>query len=47
MGILISVTSSTNPKEPGFFIRARASRGEPDMFYVNKYLKLVEDALFS
>lgn len=35
-----------NPNQPEFTIRARASREEPDMFYVNKYLKLVEDKLF-
>ncbi len=30
-----------------FRIRSRAAREEPDMFYVNKYLKLVEDELFT
>jgi hypothetical protein len=34
-------------KEPEFEIRVRASRHEPDMFYVNEYMKLVEDELFS
>ncbi len=34
-------------KEPEFEIRVRASRHEPDMFYVNKYLKLIEDKLFT
>ena len=34
-------------KEPEFEIRVRASRHEPDMFYVNKYMKLIEDDLFS
>ena len=33
-------------KEPDFQIRVRASRHEPDMFYVNKYMKLIEDELF-
>ena len=33
-------------KEPKFEIRVRASRHEPDMFYVNKYMKLIEDDLF-
>jgi hypothetical protein len=28
-------------------IRSRATPEEPDMFYVNKYLKLIEDELFS
>lgn len=34
-------------KEPDFQIRVRASRHEPDMFYVNKYMKLIEDELFT
>lgn len=34
-------------KEAEFEIRVRASRHEPDMFYVNKYLKLIEDDLFA
>jgi len=34
-------------KEPDFQIRVRASRHEPDMFYVNKYLALIEDDLFT
>jgi len=29
-----------------FSIRVRASRHEPDVFYVNKYLKLIEGPLF-
>lgn len=32
---------------PEFEIRVRAARHEPDMFYVNKYLKLIEDDLFA
>jgi hypothetical protein len=34
-------------KESKFEIRVRASRHEPDMFYANKYMKLVEKELFS
>ncbi len=34
-------------KEPDFEIRVRAARNEPDMFYVNKYMKLIEDDLFN
>jgi hypothetical protein len=34
-------------KEPEFGIRVRASRHEPDMFYVNKYIKLIEDDRFT
>lgn len=36
-----------NRKEAQFEIRARAARHEPDMFYVNKYLKIIEDDLFT
>jgi len=46
-GIGLVLFNSLDPKAPGFSIRARAARGEPDMFYVNKYLKLVEDELFA
>ncbi len=46
-GIGLVLFDSSNPKEPNFSIRSRASAEDPDMFYVNKYLKLVEDALFS
>jgi hypothetical protein len=33
--------------EPRFQIRVRATRHEPDMFYVNKNLKEIEDELFA
>jgi hypothetical protein len=33
-------------KHPEFSIRARAARHEPDIFYVNRYLKLIEDEVF-
>lgn len=38
---------SAAPAEPNFEIRVRATKHEPDMFYVNRYLKLIEDDLFS
>jgi len=38
---------AANPATPNFEIRVRAARHEPDMFYVNKFMKLVEDELFS
>ncbi len=46
-GIGLVLFDPANKEAPGFSIRARASREEPDMFYVNKYLKPVEDDLFS
>lgn len=46
-GIGLILFDSGNPKLPQFEIRVRATKHEPDMFYVNKYMKLVEDELFS
>jgi hypothetical protein len=46
-GIGLVIFNPFDPKNPDFRIRSRASREEPDMFYVNKYLKLVEDELFT
>ena len=45
-GIGLILLDSGDPKTPKFEIRVRAAKNEPDMFYVNKYMKLVEDALF-
>jgi hypothetical protein len=44
-GIGLILFDSTNPKNPKFSIRARASRHNPDMFYVNKVLRDVADDL--
>jgi hypothetical protein len=46
-GTGLILCDSSNPKVPGFEIRVRATKHEPDMFYVNKYMKFVEDNLFS
>jgi len=46
-GIGLILFDNTNKEEPDFEIRVRASKHEPDMFYVNKYLRLVEDDLFN
>lgn len=45
-GIGLVFYSSNDSRSPDFEIRVRASKGEPDIFYVNKYLRLVEDELF-
>ena len=45
-GIGLILFDAANPNEPDFTIRARAARHEPDVFYVNKYLKLIEGNLF-
>lgn len=36
-----------SPKAPKFEIRVRATKHEPDMFYVNRYMRLIEDELFT
>ena len=46
-GIGLILQDTTSPKTPEFEIRVRATKHEPDMFYVNKYMKVVEDELFS
>jgi hypothetical protein len=45
-GIGLILFDTKKPKDPGFEIRVRAAKHEPDMFYVNKNLKAVEDELF-
>lgn len=46
-GIGLILFDKTNKEEPDFEIRVRASKHEPDMFYINKYVRLVEDELFN
>ena len=45
-GIGLILFDSTNPQDPRFDIRVRSAKYEPDMFYVNKYMKLVPEQLF-
>jgi hypothetical protein len=45
-GVGLILFDRTNPEAPGFEIRVRAAKHEPDMFYANRYLRSVEDALF-
>lgn len=45
-GIGLILFDNTNVEDPNFEIRARAIKHEPDMFFVNKNLKLIEDRLF-
>lgn len=47
LGVGLILFDSANPSNPEFQIRVRAARHEPDMFYVNKYMRLVEDELFT
>ena len=46
-GIGLILFDSTNAQNPQFEIRVRPDRHEPDMFYVNKYMKMVEEDLFT
>jgi hypothetical protein len=45
-GIGLILFNSKSPEKPDFQIRVRADKHEPDMFYVNKNMKFVEDELF-
>jgi hypothetical protein len=46
-GVGLILFDSETPTEPKFEIRVRATKHDPDMFYVNKSMKLVENELFS
>lgn len=45
-GIGLILFNAENPASPDFDIRVRGARHEPDMFYVNQKMKLIEDDLF-
>lgn len=45
-GIGLILFDNQSPEDPLFEIRVRAIKHEPDMFFVNKNLKLIEDKLF-
>lgn len=45
-GIGLILFDNTNKEAPDFEIRARAMMHQPDMFFVNRNMKLVEDKLF-
>ncbi|MBI2131198.1 hypothetical protein HYU10_05535 [Candidatus Woesearchaeota archaeon] len=46
-GIGLILFNSTNTDNPDFEIRVRPNKHEPDMFYVNKYMKIIESELFN
>lgn len=46
-GIGLILFNSQNSNDPDFEIRVRPIKQEPDMFYVNKYMKYIEKELFS
>ncbi len=45
-GIGLILFDSENVKEPQFDIRVRPTKQEPDMFYLNRHIKLIEDELY-
>jgi hypothetical protein len=47
LGVGLILFNADKPGDPQFEIRVRAARHEPDMFYVNKFMRLLEDDLFS
>jgi hypothetical protein len=46
-GIGLVLFDVSNPEVPSFEIRVRPRRGYPDLFYANKYMKLLEKEMFS
>ncbi len=46
LGIGLILFNNSSPKIPDFEIRVRATRHEPDMLYLNKNLKPIQDVLF-
>ncbi len=44
-GIGLIYFDSNNPDDPQFDIRVRPQKHEPDMFYVNKFIKIIEPEL--
>jgi len=45
-GLGLILFDNQKPEDPNFEIRVRAIKHEPDMFFVNRNLKLIEDKLF-
>ena len=45
-GIGLVVFDNTNAYDPQFEIKCRPLKHDPDMFYVNRYMKLIEKELF-
>jgi len=46
-GIGLILFDNGNTNDPQFEIRVRPIKHEPDMFYVNKYMKIIEKELFA
>lgn len=46
-GLGFVLFDSENPKDPGFTIRSRPRYQQPDLFYANRYMRLIEAELFT
>lgn len=46
-GIGLILFNASSPEAPNFVIRVRALKRDPEMFYVNKYMRLIETEMFS
>ena len=46
-GIGLVLFDASNSKDPNFNIRVRPRKQEPDLFYVNKYMALIEAEMFA
>ncbi len=46
-GIGLVLFDSDNPRDPDFSIRSRPRLQQPDLFYANRYMKLIEAEMFS
>jgi len=46
-GIGLVLFNSLDPKDPDFTIRMRPRQQQPDLFYANKYMKLIEVEMFA
>jgi hypothetical protein len=46
-GLGLVLFDSDNPKDPQFDIRTRPRYQQPDLFYANRYMRLIEAELFS
>lgn len=46
-GLGLVLFDADNPKDPRFTIRARPRYQQPDLFYANRYMSLIEAEMFS
>ncbi len=46
IGIGLVIFDSTDKQNPNFEIKTRPIKREPDIFYVNKYMRMIEQELF-